>query len=362
MQFHDLQLGLGKYAGDAQLRETVTDLYDKTKVDVKADDVVIANATTGANLLVMQSLIQRGDHVICLYPVYGQLVQYPAAMGAEVSHWRLREEKNWELDIEELKSLIRTGHDGKSKTKMLLLNNPHNPTGTVIPTALQREIVKVCKEHDILIFSDEIFRPLFHNPASSSLNAHPATSLLEHSYDKIITTGSLSKPYGLSGIRVGWVVTTNPSLRRIFISMRQWSISSVSVIDEVIAREVLSPRCRGALLEKTLASARVNLKVLERAVEGSKGRFEFRIPAGGGTAFVKVLSEDGNGVDDVGFCRALMEREGVLLAPGSLTFGGIGEGDFRGFVRVHITAPPEMFEKGMEGLQRFLEARGGLKN
>ena len=103
----------------------------------------------------------------------------------------------------------------RGKTKMLVLNNPHNPTGTVMPTAMQAEIVEVCRANDIIIFCDEIFRPLFHSPSSTS-----TTSFLEHSsktFDKIITTGSLSKPYGLSGIRIGWVATMNPELRRIMI-------------------------------------------------------------------------------------------------------------------------------------------------
>lgn len=349
LRFDALPLGLGAYAGSARLRETVTSLYDTSKVGVKADDVVIANATTGANLLVLHSLLQKGDHVITLYPCYGQLVQYPAAMGAEVSLWRLREEKGWELDVEDLKALIRPG-----KTKMLILNNPHNPTGTVLSSALQREIVDVCREHGIVILSDEIFRPLFHDP----LLADETTSFLEQvtagEYDKVIVTGSLSKPYGLSGTRVGWVVTTNPELRRIVISMRQWMLQSVSVVDEVIATEVLSERCRVPLLKKTLDRARGNLALLREVVEGSQGRLECKIPVGGGTAFIKIVDASGKSVDDVPFCHALLEAEGVLLAPGSLTFGG-GEGrEFVGYVRLHITAPPEMFKKRVEGLKRFV--------
>ena len=91
--------------------------------------------------------------------------------------------------------------------------------------------------------------------------------------------------------------------------MRQWTLQSVSVIDEVIAREALSPRCRGPLLAKTLDAAATNLKLLQQLVQESKGRVECRIPAGGGTAFVKFLGEDGKAVDDVAFLPCA-ERSG----------------------------------------------------
>lgn len=371
-----LPLGLGAYAGDAALRETIaTELYP-AGARVEGADVVVTNATTGANLLVFQTLLQRGDHVIALYPCYGQLVQFPSAvLGAEVSFWRLRPEKDdWRLDLGELKRLIRT--EGGGRTKMLVLNNPHNPTGTVISTALQREIVRLCAEHDITIFCDEIFRPLFHV-------ADPPTSLIEHAgpeFDKVVVTGSLSKPYGLSGIRIGWAVSRNAAIRDALVNMRQWTLSSASVVDEVVAREALSPRLRSQLLQSTLDAAKENLGVLRALIgefearkgEGKGGRIQGPLPSGGGTVFLRIVNGEGSGVDDVAFCSALKDAEGVLLAPGSLTFGvdeagaagqvhtdGGVQPDFQGYVRVHVTAPPAMFRRGLEGLRRFLLAGDG---
>lgn len=282
--------------------------------------------------------------------------------GIDVSHWQLRPERNWTLDIDELRRLIRPG-----TTKALVLNNPHNPTGSVISTVQQRRIVQVAKENGITILCDEIFRPLFHDPA---LAQDPPTSLLEHAqssaYDNIVVTGSLSKPYGLSGVRIGWAVTASPSIRDLLVSMHAWTLSSVSVVDERIAAEALSPRCRRALLRGTLATAETNLALLRKTIDRFSGRLECLVPPAAGTAFLKIRDGKGSAVDDLAFCHVLRDQEGVLLAPGSLTFGGVREGDFRGFVRVHITAPVERFRAGMEGLGRFLEkgkgAGGGLGN
>ena len=326
------------------MRQRVATIYGQGEVKVTADDVIIANATTGANLLVLQGLISPGDHVVVAYPAYGSLDTIPKGIGAEVSYWNLNPENDWKGNLDDLKSLLRPS------TKMLILNNPHNPTGSVLSTSEQAEIVKLATEHNTIVFTDEIFRPLFHTDQTP-------TSMVEHDfYDRTIVTGSLSKAWGMSGVRIGWVVTRNPQLRKACIGMKEWTLQSVSLIDKVVAKEVLSERCRDRILSKNLAIAHENLATLQDFLPKHKQTVSCSVPTGAATAFVKFSgSRSGHPVDDLEFCRRLKQETGVLLSPGSLCFGPAREGDFRGYIRLHITKP-DVFREGLEKIGSFIES------
>ena len=347
LDYDNIKLGTGEPAGDELLRQRVAGLYDQTKATVTADDVVIANGTTGSISFILQGLLSPGDHVITLYPVYEGLIDFPRGLGADMSYWRLSHENGWKGDIEQLKSLLRP------TTKMIIINNPHNPTGAVFTTAEQAEIVKIAKERNIILFCDEIFRPLFH--AGGKI----PTSLLEHStYDRTVVAGSLSKVWGFGGVRIGWVVTRDRQIREACLKVRKWMVLCVSVADEIIAREVLSERCKDKIIANTLANARVNLSELETFVRDYKDSVSCVLPAGSATAFVKFADpKSGQPVDDVDFCVRLKKEVGVLLSPGSMCFGQLNEGDFKGFVRMHITIPPETFQKGIDGIAKFLTSQ-----
>ena len=156
-------------------------------------------------------------------------------------------------------------------------------------------------------------------------------------------------------MRIGWVVSPNNDLRNTILKIRQWILQSTAAIDERIGKEVLSPRCRQNVVNKTLANAKANIAALQDLVSRSKGRLECTIPKGGGTAFVKVLEKaGGDAVDDVKFCQDLVEGEGLLIAPASRCFLIGDQSVLKGHVRVHITAKPEVFKQGMEKLGKAL--------
>jgi len=347
--FADMALSLAPAQGGLALRETIAGTYDHARSNVEADNIITANATTGANHIVQRSLLKPGDHVICQYPVYGPLLEEPEEIGCEVSYLRLNPADNWSVDLDQLKSLIKPG-----TTKMLILNNPVNPTGTHLSTDVQREIIKIAKQHDLIVHSDEIFRPLFYT------NADTPTSLIEHAdlaYDKIVTTASLSKVYGLSGVRVGWITTRSQALRDEFMHYRLWSCQSLSLIDETIAAEVLSPRCRPGILQKHFDLAKANLDLIQSFIDTHGEQCEWARPTSGAVAFVKFKDhKSGEAVDDVAFCQRLAESKGVVLAPASSCFDtGDHKGEFKGRTRVHFTTKKETVVKGLDLLGEFLD-------
>ncbi|KAK5062866.1 hypothetical protein LTR84_004941 [Exophiala bonariae] len=345
----NLQLTLGSDVGSPALRSAIAALYQGDGQEITHENVITANGTTGANLNVLYSLLHAYDHVICAYPIYTQLLNLPRAQGCEVSLWRLKKDDQWSLSIKDLEGLI------KSNTKALIINSPNNPTGSHLDRQKQLEILDVASRHNIIVVADEIFRPLFHGLPGQD-TPPPAPSFVKHDYKRVVVTGSLSKAWGLTGARMGWIVSRDQSLLREFTNTRMYTSEAPGTIDEVIATEALSDRCRPSIIQRHLSYAKENLASLDAFVAKNKDRCQWTRPTAGATAFVQFLSSTGDPADDVEFCNALLDTKGVLLSPGSLCFADKGDMGFKGFVRVHFTVPPAKMKESLEKIDDFLKS------
>ncbi|KAJ5414041.1 hypothetical protein N7509_000668 [Penicillium cosmopolitanum] len=360
LSLDNIPLALGSGTGSEALRSTIATLFNDK---ISAANILTTNGATGANSLIFQTLLRAGDHVISMYPSYTQLLDMPQAItGTQVSLWKLNldsthQQKDQEaaaaadvaadlLDINVLKTLI------KPNTKIIVLNNPNNPTGTMLSPNLQREILSLAHSHGIFVVVDEIFRPLYHGPKTTPL---PPSFAEIDSFDNAIITGSLSKAWGLAGVRVGWIATRSETFMRAALNTRLYTINAISTLDEIVASEALSPRCRPQILAKHLNMARVNLEILDGFVDGFSSVVSMVRPFAGATAFLRIVL-DGGPVDDVEFCHGLKEETGVLLAPGSRCFGVDGSGEeLRGFVRIHITGSSDVFRSALAAFGGYLE-------
>ncbi|KAJ6092170.1 hypothetical protein N7467_004139 [Penicillium canescens] len=330
----------GAIRGSEALRANIANLYSQS---VSAEGVLVTNGAIQANFLALYTNIGPGDHVICQYPTYQQLYSVPESLGAEVSLWRSNEEKGWGLDLEDLKALIRRN------TKLIILNNPQNPTGAILRREELQAIVDIAREHDILIHSDEVYRPLFHS-LSQSEGTPP--SILEFGYEKVISTGSMSKAFSLAGIRLGWIASPNPEIIEACASARDYTLISVGQIDDGVAAHALSSPCVENLLQRNLQLARQNLDALESFVNEFSWAVKWTRPQAGTTAFIKFVDREGRAIDDVVLCQRLQETTGVMLVPGSQCFGG--GVDFHGFVRVGYVPEHEVMVDGLQALRKFM--------
>ncbi|KAF3482906.1 aspartate aminotransferase [Arthroderma uncinatum] len=337
-------LGYGEMAGSTALRSTLAGLYSvKTPVPLPIENVTITSGASLANYLVFQALCKPDDHVIVHYPTYQLLYSVPQSLGADVTLWKAKEDDKWKLDVEELKGLI------KPNTKMIVLNNPQNPTGAIIPRTTLKEIIAIAREHSIVVFSNEIFRPLFHSVHPGDEEFPP--SVLSLGYDDVIVTGSMSKVYSLPGIRVGWIASRNKKLIDQCTKLRSYTTISVSQLDEAVAAYALDGSCLHALLKRNTDLARQNLALLVSFIEKYKWACEWVKPVASSVAFVK-FAKMGKPVDDLEFCAQLLQKKGVLLVPGAQCFG---PGEYTGYVRVGYAIDAKEFEAGLDLLKEFME-------
>ncbi|GAB7366506.1 hypothetical protein MBLNU230_g8498t1 [Neophaeotheca triangularis] len=334
----------GEIRGSTPLRENLSRLYSsKTGTPLSPENILITPGAIAANHLVAYALLKPGDHVVCQYPTYQSLYSIPQSLGAEVDFWKCKPENDWIPDFAELEALIRP------TTKLLILNNPQNPTGAILPKPLLQKIISLAESHpnDLVIHSDEVYRPLFHSISPISPAFPP--SILSLGYRNTIATGSLSKAYSLAGIRVGWIATRSAELVEKAASARDYTTISVSRLDQAVASHALAPSTVHALLGRNIALAKTNLELLSRWVVKHDEFCSWTPPVAGTTAFVK-FSLDGKPVDAVEFCKRLMEKTGVMFLPGDRGFGD----EWKGYVRIGFVNRTEVVKEGLEEARKFM--------
>ncbi|KAF2196293.1 PLP-dependent transferase [Delitschia confertaspora ATCC 74209] len=335
-------LTYGAIRGSNVLRSNLARLYSaKSTAALPAENILTTPGAIQANYLCAYALVGPGDHVICHYPTYQSLYEVPKQLGAEVDFWRAKPENEWIPDIQDLNGLI------KPNTKLIIINNPNNPTGAVLRKSLLTQLVELAAEHDITILGDEVYRPIFHSITPIDPEFPP--SLLSMGYKKTIVTGSMSKAYAMAGLRVGWVASRDPEIIEKIAQARHYTTISVSQLDEQIAAFALHQNTVHSLLARNIQLAKTNLQLLERFIIKNDDVCEWVKPLAGTTTFVKFHRE-GSPVDSVDFCRRLMEKTGVLFVPGSECFGD----EFKGYVRIGFVNHTDVIKEGLDKVTQFL--------
>lgn len=318
-QFHTLRLGYTPSSGNASLRSEIAKLYHQ----IEEKHILVHSGAEEAIFTFMNTVLDRGDHLIVHYPAYQSLLQIAESIGCEVTRWVTREEGGWELDLEFLRVNLR------HNTKVVVINCPHNPTGYVMPRDVFDSFVKLSQEHGFIIFSDEVYRFLEYHPDTIL----PALSDVD---DRGVSLGVISKSFGLAGLRIGWIATRNLRLLEQLATFKDYTTICNSAPSEFLAEVAL--RQRDTIFQRNLKIVRRNLDVLGQFFGEFQGLFNWHPPGAGPIAFPS-LSE---GSDSRRFCSDLVRQSGVLLLPGTL-FGPEYRSNFRiGYGRINL---PECIEK-----------------
>jgi len=319
----NMKLTYGEITGSKQLRKNIASLYKNQTTE----NVMVTHGAIGANSLVYNTLISKGDKVVSVLPTYQQHYSIPESLGAELSILKLKPEHKFLPDINELKQLI------KPDTKLIALTNPNNPTGSLMDEALLLEIVDIARTCDAYIICDEVYRGTNQN------DPEYGTSIVDI-YDKGISTGSMSKTYSLAGLRLGWITASPDILKDVFIH-RDYNTISVGVIDDYFALMALENREKIALRNTTIT--RNNLEILDNWVKNERF-FSYVKPNAGTTALLKYEFN----IPSREFCIQILKNTGVLFAPGSAM-------DMEGWIRIGYANDPKILTQGLTVLSAYLD-------
>lgn len=337
----ELKLTYGSYEGSLRLRERIAELHSSEKNKLTAENVLITPGSIMANYLLLCTICGPGDHVICQYPTYGQLYLLPKFAGVDVGLWKMREENGWIPSIDELTAMV------KPNTKAIILNNPNNPTGAVLPVEFLLKVTEIARRHNILVFSDEVFSPLYFTELTPP-------SIVSIGYANSVATGSLSKAFAIPGIRLGWIVTQNAELMYKVSKARDYTTISVSQLDDSVAAFALDPAVLPNLMKRNLALCKESIEILDAFVKRNVKQCRWVKPRGAGTAFVQILDRDGKPVDDAEFSKRLSDEESVCVIPGAHCFSEGSPDDFKGYVRITL-GDPNLLRESLPLLERFFQ-------
>ncbi|WP_077194495.1 aminotransferase [Streptomyces lydicus] len=285
-------LTYGPIPGSPRLRGLVADLYSTQG----PDNVLITHGAIGANALVHSTLVDPGDHVVAVVPTYQQHYSIPASFGARVDHLQLREENGWLPDLDELDRLVT------SDTKLVAVNNPNNPTGALIDEAGLARIAKIADRVGAWVLCDEVYRGV--DQAGDGF-----TTSIADLYERGISTGSMSKPFSLAGLRLGWIVGPTGLLQAV-ATHRDYTTISVGRVDDLLACVALENK--DAILARSHQITRTNLAVLDAWVS-SRDDISYVKPASGTTALLRYDAPIGS----YEFCTRVLRQTGVLFTPGA---------------------------------------------
>jgi len=316
--FQNCWLGYTESQGQPELRAEIARLYEQ----ITLEQVLVHTGAQEAIFIFMNALLNPGDHVIVHYPCYQSLIEVARAIGCDVTAWPVSEETGWELDLGFLEQHIRPN------TRAVVINTPHNPTGYLMSRQKLAQLIEIVSGHELLLFSDEVYRGLEYDPADRL----PAACDL---YEKAVSLGVMSKAYGLAGLRIGWVATQNLEIYQAMAGFKDYTTICNSAPSEFLA--ALALRHEAEIVQRNLNIIRHNLALLNPFFQRYEALFNWLPPRAGSIAFPSLKIDPA--VDD--FCLDLVEKQGVLLLPGSAY--DFGQRHFRlGFGRRNL---PEALER-----------------
>jgi len=287
--------GYTESPGAPWLREVLATIY----TSIHKDQLIVVSAAEEAIFLFYHALLTPNDHAIVETPCYESALTVPKSTGAAVSEWRRKFENGWAHDLAALESLIRPN------TRALYINTPHNPTGLLMPPQIFRGVLDLAARHGIYVFSDEVYRELEHNPAERL----PAACDL---YDRAISLGSVSKTYGLPGLRLAWLASRDTDFLQRIISLKHYTTICASAPSEFLT--ALAFRHRQKFIDRNLQIVLRNLPLLSAFFSRHADLFDWTPPNAATIGFARFKPQH----DVQSFCDTLVRDAGVLLLPGTV--------------------------------------------
>ncbi len=287
------RLGYLQTNGTKELRERICAMYPGTSIE----NIMVTTGSAEANYLLAWSQVEPRDEVLFMIPNYMQLWGLMRAFGAQVKTCQLKEELNWNPDLDEMKKLVTP------RTKIICVTNPNNPTGSRISQEARNTIVDLAEKADAWIFADEVYQ-------GAELDGKVTPSFWG-TYKKVVVSNGLSKAYGLPGLRTGWMVAPEDFIQKVW-PYHDYTTISISAVSDRLARIALTPENRKKILERTRNILNDNIDILMSWFERQDGLFHC-IPSQAGAIVFARYNLDINSTVLVDHIR---ETKSVLIVPG----------------------------------------------
>ena len=320
-RFLNHELVYSRPAGADSLREAIAEMQG-----VPMESVQVVTGASEALLALMWLAAEPGANVIIPLPGFTTFSALPESVGIETRFYGVRRENRFRIDPDEIKRLA------DSNTKLILVNSPHNPTGSTISDEDMKVLHDFTAERRIQLVSDEVYHPIYHGRQTKSAARLPHATVIS----------DLSKAFSIPGVRTGWMIEHDAKRRQ-----QYWTARAYFSICNNTAGEVLSEiavRRRDVVLGKTQRVASRNLKLLDHFMAEHCEVLGWIPPQGGMTAFPWLVSGD----DAREFCRAAAEQ-GILLAPGDCF-------DTPAHFRLGFAAAGDDFSRALDRFAAFVKS------
>ena len=318
-----VRLEYGQSNGSDELRALIAADY----AGATDASVLVTVGGAEANFVSFWHLFEAEGRAAVVVPTYGQVPGLVRSFDGQVEPVPLLEELGWQPDLDALAGALARG------ARFVLVTNPNNPTGAALSPESMDTIAELTERHGAWILADEVYQ-------GAELGAQRTPSFWGR-HERVLITNSLSKAYGLPGLRIGWIVGPSDQVAELW-GRTDYSTICPASLSDALARVALEPATRARIRARTRGIVRQNLALLEEWMQAQEGRFRYRPPDAGAICFAHYDAP----IDSVAFAERLRVQKDVLVVPGD-HFG------MEEYVRIGFGNPaPEL----LEALGRIREA------
>ena len=324
-QLLDTELNYPQTNGSIELRERIAALYP----GATPDNVLVTVGCAEANFITTQTILAPGDEMAMMLPNYMQIWGIARNYGIRLNPFHLKEERGWSPDLDELNDAVT------EKTKLVAVCNPNNPTGYILTEAEMDAIVAAAERVGAWILADEVY-------GGAERLTDVQTPSFWGRYDKVLAMNSLSKAYGLPGLRIGWVVAPVDAIDDIWMR-HEYTTIDATMLSNKLAAIALSPQVRPRLLQRTRDHIRRGFPILDAWLESHEGAFSMVPPQAAAIAFTRYHLD----VNSTELVDRLMREKSVLIVPGD-QFG------LDHYLRISYGLPPDYLRAGLDRIHELI--------
>jgi aspartate/methionine/tyrosine aminotransferase len=311
--------------GIPELRENIAALYEGAMMD----NILVTVGAIEANYITIRTLLSAGDEIVIMLPNYMQIWGIAKNHDFKLKTFHLREENGWAVDLDELNKAVT------HNTKLIAICNPNNPTGYILTEAEMDTIIGMAERGGAWILADEVYS------GAERLTDEPSPSFYGR-YNKVIAVGSMSKAYGLPGLRIGWVVGPVDTIDDIW-ARHEYTTISATILSNKLAAIALSPEVRLRIIQRTHNYIRKGYSVLQQWMDSHKNTFSLTPPQAAAIAFVRYHFD----INSTEFTERLRKEKSVLIVPGD-HFG------MDKFVRISFGLPEDYLTSALDRIHDFI--------